>query len=58
MAEVHDILKRFWGYDSFRPLQEDIVQSVLNGNDTLAVPGTFLMISANLASLESTLKTE
>ena len=37
MAEVHDILKRFWGYDSFRPLQEDIIHSVLNGNDTLAV---------------------
>jgi ATP-dependent DNA helicase RecQ len=37
MAEVHDILKRFWGYDSFRPLQEDIIHSVLNGKDTLAV---------------------
>lgn len=33
----HDILKRYWGYDSFRPLQEDIINSVLLGNDTLAL---------------------
>jgi ATP-dependent DNA helicase, RecQ family len=33
----HSILKRYWNYDQFRPLQEDIVQSVLNDNDTLAL---------------------
>jgi ATP-dependent DNA helicase RecQ len=32
-----DILKQYWGYDAFRPLQEDIIQSVLNGKDTLAL---------------------
>jgi ATP-dependent DNA helicase RecQ len=31
------ILKKFWGYDAFRPLQEDIVQSVLDKKDTLAL---------------------
>lgn len=31
------ILKQFWGYDSFRPLQEDIVRSVAEGRDTLAL---------------------
>jgi ATP-dependent DNA helicase RecQ len=31
------ILKQYWGHDHFRPLQEDIIQSVLNGNDTLAL---------------------
>jgi ATP-dependent DNA helicase RecQ len=31
------ILKRYWGYDQFRPLQEDIIQSVLDGQDTLAL---------------------
>jgi ATP-dependent DNA helicase RecQ len=32
-----DILKTYWGYDSFRPLQEDSIQSVLNGKDTIAL---------------------
>ena len=32
-----EILKKYWGYDSFRPLQEDIINSVLQGNDTLAL---------------------
>ncbi|MDR2868659.1 MAG: RecQ family ATP-dependent DNA helicase [Bacteroidales bacterium] len=33
----HDILKKYWGYDCFRPLQEDIILSVLEGKDTLAL---------------------
>ena len=32
-----EILKQYWGYESFRPLQEDIIQSVLDGKDTLAL---------------------
>jgi ATP-dependent DNA helicase RecQ len=32
-----DILKNYWGYESFRPLQEEIIQSVLDGYDTLAL---------------------
>lgn len=32
-----EALKKYWGYDDFRPLQLDIVQSVLEGNDTLAL---------------------
>ncbi len=34
---IHQILKQYWGYDQFRPLQEDIVRSVLAGKDTLAL---------------------
>lgn len=32
-----EILERYWGHKAFRPKQEDIVRSVLNGNDTLAL---------------------
>ena len=34
---IHDVLQRYWGYSSFRPLQEDIITSVLDGRDTLAI---------------------
>lgn len=37
MADIHDILKHHWGYSHFRPLQEDIILSVLEGRDTLAL---------------------
>ena len=32
-----EILKQYWGYDNFRPLQEDIINAVLAGNDALAL---------------------
>lgn len=35
-----DILKKYWGYDSFRPLQLDIIQSVFSGKDTLGLMPT------------------
>lgn len=38
--QPHDILKKYWGYDSFRPWQESIINSVLNGNDALALSPT------------------
>ena len=37
MQDVQSILKKYWDYDEFRPLQKEIIQSVLNGSDTLAV---------------------
>jgi ATP-dependent DNA helicase RecQ len=37
MFSAHQILKQYWGYDAFRPLQEDIIMSVINGRDTLAL---------------------
>lgn len=38
VAEViQEILKQYWGYDAFRPLQQDIIEAVLAGRDTLAL---------------------
>ena len=36
-AATRAILTQYWGYPSFRPLQEDIVDSVMAGKDTLAL---------------------
>lgn len=40
MFEALHILKKYWGYDHFREPQEQIIESVLNGNDTLALMPT------------------
>lgn len=40
MGELHSILKKYWGYGDFRPLQKDIIHSVLAGHDTLGLMPT------------------
>ncbi len=37
MKNAREILKEYWGYDTFRPLQEEIINSALNNRDTLAL---------------------
>lgn len=37
MKDPKVILKHYWGYDNFRPLQEDIISAVLTERDVLAV---------------------
>lgn len=52
---IRELLQAYWGYSTFRPLQEEIIQHLLSGKDTLAmlptgggksicfqVPGMFL----------------
>ncbi|WP_207533036.1 RecQ family ATP-dependent DNA helicase [Desertivirga arenae] len=34
---IYQVLKKYWNFDSFRPLQEDIILSILEGRDTLAL---------------------
>ena len=34
---IHQTLKQFWGFDEFRSSQKDIILSVVNGKDTLAL---------------------
>lgn len=36
-ADIHHILKQYWGYDIFRPLQKEIIQAVLARQDVLAL---------------------
>ena len=40
MSIFHNILKEYWGYEDFRPLQEDIIKSVSEGRDTLGLMPT------------------
>jgi ATP-dependent DNA helicase RecQ len=37
MRNIHEILHEHWGYDTFRPMQEDVIRSALEGRDTLAL---------------------
>ena len=40
MPTAHDLLKQYFGYDSFRPGQDRLVQSILSGRDTLGIMPT------------------
>ncbi|MBW6459718.1 MAG: RecQ family ATP-dependent DNA helicase [Bacteroidales bacterium] len=37
MQDLRSILIRYWGHSAFRPMQEEIIRSVLEGKDTLAL---------------------
>ncbi len=40
MKLANRILKKYFGYDKFRPLQNEVIQSILDGEDTLVIMPT------------------
>ncbi|MDN3723783.1 RecQ family ATP-dependent DNA helicase [Aequorivita sp. SDUM287046] len=37
MTNVRNILTKYWGFSSFKPMQEEIINAVLDGKDTVAL---------------------
>lgn len=37
IPDIQKILQRYWGYPAFRPLQQDIIEALLQGSDVLAL---------------------
>jgi ATP-dependent DNA helicase RecQ len=37
LDDKYSILKQYWQFDQFRPLQEDIIDAILEGKDTIAL---------------------
>ena len=35
--EALDVLKQYWGYDAFRPMQQEIISAAADGKDVLAI---------------------
>ena len=40
MSNYNEILKRYWGYDDFRGVQREIIESIGSGHDTLGLMPT------------------
>lgn len=40
MEKAHEILKSYWGFTSFRPLQDEIIEEIIHGRDVLALMPT------------------
>jgi ATP-dependent DNA helicase RecQ len=39
-VEPKTLLRQYWGYDSFRPMQENIIRSLIGGHDTCVIMPT------------------
>ena len=50
--QVRQVVRRHWGFDCFRPLQQEAIESVLAGRDSVVVlpTGSRMGISSVLSS--------
>ncbi|WP_288145987.1 DEAD/DEAH box helicase, partial [Xylanibacter rodentium] len=39
-SSFESILRRYWGYDDFRSIQREIIESISSGHDTLGLMPT------------------
>ena len=39
-TSIDEVLSKWWGYSEFRPMQREIIESILSGRDTLALMPT------------------
>ena len=37
VMQPRDVLRTWWGYEAFRPMQEEIIRAALDGRDVLAI---------------------
>jgi len=58
LGDMRGILREFWGYDRFRPLQEEAMEAVLRGEDSLVIlptgGGKSLCFQAPALAMEGT----
>ena len=47
MSEALLLLQKYWKHETFRTPQEEIIQSVLDGNDTFALLPTAMTVSSS-----------
>lgn len=40
MESIEDLLKTYWGYTNFLPYQKEVIESILKGQDTIAIMAT------------------
>ena len=63
MSKFHDILKEYWGYEQFRPLQEDIIEEPISETKTsqqedISVDATLQQLASEFAEKQDKIASE
>jgi hypothetical protein len=56
LSQAEELLRTTWGYEAFRPVQGDIITSVLSGRDTLALTPEEERLKIRLMQFQTYLK--